>query len=240
MSNVKLSSKYNDSITDDYSAKSDNVIIIDENIYLQVESKPAYDFVKRVFDVVAACIAFVILLPLMLVVALIIYIDDPHGSPIFSQYRSGKNGKLFKMYKFRSMVVNAESELEALRRYNEMDGPVFKIKDDPRITSIGKFIRATSIDELPQLINIIKGDMSVVGPRPALPHEVEQYDENEKIRLAVLPGLTCYWQISPERNSVSFSDWMELDKAYINERSLVVDFYIICKTIPAVIGMHGR
>lgn len=159
----------------------------------------------------------------MLITALAIVIDDPGGSPIFVQDRVRRNGKVFKFYKFRSMCVDAEAKLEALLAQNEMDGPVFKIKDDPRITRVGKFIRKTSIDELPQLWNILKGYMSIVGPKPTLSREAEQYGEYERQRLFVQPGLSCYCQIAPHRNHLSFEEWMDLDVKYINERSFITD-----------------
>ena len=137
------------------------------------------------------------------------------------------------------MVPDAETRLEQLLDRNEMDGPVFKIKSDPRITRVGRIQRKTSIDELPQLINILKGDMSIVGPRPALPREVEQYSDYERQRLYVTPGLTCFWQIQPNRNELSFSQWMELDLKYVQERSFLTDWEIIFKTIGAVFGMNG-
>lgn len=200
--------------------------------------KPVYEFVKRVFDFFASLAALIVLSPLFLIVALVIYFDDK-GSPIFAQYRCGKDGKQFKMYKFRTMCMDAESKLAELQKKNEMDGPVFKIKDDPRITRVGKFLRSTGIDELPQLVNILKGDMSVVGPRPALPNEVAQYGNKEKIRLSVMPGLTCYWQIAPQRNSISFDEWMELDKQYVKDRNVLVDIKMIFKTVLTVIKMQG-
>ncbi|HGF8289157.1 sugar transferase [Enterococcus faecium] len=144
----------------------------------------------------------------MLITVLAIVIHDPSRSPIFAQDRVGRNGKLFKFYKFRSMCVDAEAKLEALLTQNEMDGSVFKIKDDPRITRVSKFIRKTSVYELPQLWNILKGDMSIVGPRPALPREVEQYGGYERQRLYVQTDLSCYWQIAPHRNVLSFEEWM--------------------------------
>ena len=163
---------------------------------------------RRAQDIFFSALALIALSPVMLITALAIVIDDPGGSPIFVQDRVGRNGKLFKFYKFRSMCVDAEAKLEALLAQNEMDGPVFKIKDDPRITRVGKFIRKTSIDELPQLWNILKGDMSIVGPRPALPREVEQYGGYERQRLYVQTDLSCYWQIAPHRNVLSFEEWM--------------------------------
>lgn len=203
------------------------------------KSKPVYDIIKRLFDVVLSSMALIILSPFLVIVMAIIYIDDHEGSPIFSQNRCGKNGKLFKIYKFRTMCSDAEEKLDKFQKYNEMDGPVFKIKDDPRITKVGKFLRATGIDEIPQLWNVIRGDMSIVGPRPALPSEVEQYDERSKIRLNVLPGLTCYWQIQSNRNEVSFEEWMQLDREYITDRSMFVDIKIIFRTVLTVIKMQG-
>ena len=213
-----------------YAAEKDSV---------NVKSKPVYDFFKRVFDILLSLLAIGFLAFPMAVVALIICIDSPGASPIYVQERVGKNGKKFKFYKFRSMVANAEGMLDDLLDKNEMEGPVFKIKDDPRITRVGRFIRKTSIDELPQLINILKGDMSFVGPRPPLPREVEQYTEYQMGRLAVTPGLTCYWQIQPRRNDLSFDEWLNLDFKYIEKRSLMVDLGIIFRTFGAVLGMEG-
>ena len=213
-----------------YAAEKDSV---------NVKPKPVYDFFKRVFDILLSLLAIGFLAFPMAVVALIICIDSPGASPIYVQERVGKNGKKFKFYKFRSMVANAEGMLDDLLDKNEMEGPVFKIKDDPRITRVGRFIRKTSIDELPQLINILKGDMSFVGPRPPLPREVEQYTEYQMGRLAVTPGLTCYWQIQPRRNDLSFDEWLNLDFKYIEKRSLMVDLGIIFRTFGAVLGMEG-
>ncbi len=199
-----------------------------------------YWILRRAQDIVFSALALLLLWPLMLVVALVIYIDDPHGSPIFAQTRVGRDGKEFKFYKFRSMYVNAEAHLDELMEQNEMDGPVFKIKNDPRVTRVGRFIRKTSIDELPQLVNILKGDMSIVGPRPALPREVEQYNAYQRQRLYVTPGLTCYWQILPHRNETTFDEWMELDIKYIQERSFLTDWKIIFKTIGVVLRGEGE
>ena len=199
-----------------------------------------YWFLRRTQDILLSLLALLVLWPLMLIVAIIIVIDSPGASPIFSQMRNGRNGKEFKFYKFRSMCPNADKMLDDLLDQNEMEGPVFKIKDDPRITRVGKFIRKTSIDELPQLFNILKGDMSIVGPRPALPREVEQYSDYERQRLYVTPGLTCYWQIQPERNTLTFEQWLELDLKYIQERSFTTDWKIIFKTFGAVLGMNGE
>ena len=205
-----------------------------------LHSGSRYWAVKRAMDVVLSILGLLLLWPLMLLVAIIIFIDSPGASPIFTQTRVGRDGKEFKFYKFRSMCPNAEKKLNGLLEYNEMDGPVFKIKEDPRITRVGKFIRKTSIDELPQLFNILKGDMSIVGPRPALPREVAQYHAYEKQRLLVTPGPTCYRQIQPNRNDLSFDDWMALDVQYIRDRSFQTDWKIIFKTFGAILGMNGE
>lgn len=203
-------------------------------------TRNAYCFFRRLQDIIFSLIAILTLLPIMIFTSIAIIIDDPKGGPFFSQLRVGKDGKIFKMYKFRSMVVDAEEQLQMLLKDNEMDGPAFKISDDPRITRVGKFIRKTSIDELPQLFNILRGDMSIVGPRPALPREVEQYTLYQTQRLLITPGLTCYWQIQPNRNDISFDDWVEMDIRYIRERSFFVDWKIILKTIVSVFTKQGR
>lgn len=199
-----------------------------------------YWFIRRLQDIVLSVLALAVLWPVMLIIALIIVIDSPGAGPIYSQTRIGRDGKEFRFHKFRSMIPNADKQLDSLLDQNEMEGPVFKIKDDPRITRVGKWIRKTSIDELPQLWNVLKGEMSIVGPRPALPREVEQYSEYEKQRLYVTPGLTCYWQIQPNRNRLTFEQWLELDLQYIEERSFAVDWKIIFKTFGAVLGMNGE
>ena len=204
------------------------------------KKKRLYWFGRRFQDIFFSGLALIILSPILLLTALIVYIDDPHGSPIFSQIRCGRDNKPFKIYKFRSMYCDAEERLKDLLKDNEMDGPAFKIKDDPRITRVGKFIRKTSIDELPQLWNIFKGDMSIVGPRPALPREVEQYNDLQKQRMFIQPGLTCYWQIQPNRNDISFDEWMALDLKYIEERSFLVDWKIIFMTFKAVFCKQGQ
>lgn len=206
----------------------------------QLRSKRNYWMLRRAQDIVFSAIALVVLAPFMVFIALAIYIDDPHGSPIFTQTRCGKDGKPFKFYKFRSMCIDAEDKLTALLKENEMDGPAFKMKDDPRITRVGRIIRKTSLDELPQLWNILKGDMSIVGPRPALPREVEKYDSYQKQRLYITPGLTCYWQIQPSRNEISFDDWIAMDIKYIQERSFLVDWKIIFQTFGAVFRAQGE
>jgi len=199
-----------------------------------------YWTMRRIQDVALSVLALALLWPLMLITAVAIVIDSPGASPIFVQTRVGRDGKLFKFYKFRSMCPDAEEKLAELLKYNEMDGPAFKMKNDPRITRVGRFIRKSSIDELPQLINVIKGEMSIVGPRPGLPREVEQYDEYARQRLLITPGLTCYWQIKPYRNRLSFDEWVELDVQYIRDRSFLTDWKIIFATFGAVLGMNGE
>lgn len=194
---------------------------------------------RRLQDILLSILGFVVLWPVMAIVAACIVIDSPGAGPIFAQTRVGRDGEEFTFYKFRSMKPCAEQELESLMSHNEMKGPVFKIKNDPRITKVGRFIRKTSIDELPQLWNVLKGEMSIVGPRPALPREVAQYDAYARQRLFITPGLTCFWQIQPNRNSLSFDEWLELDLKYIRERSFLTDWKIIFKTFGAVLGMNG-
>ena len=194
-----------------------------------------YLFLKRMMDILGSVIGLILLSPLFILVALAIKIEDPKGKVFFAQQRCGKDNRLFPMYKFRSMVSNAEELLEELMEQNEMDGPVFKIKEDPRITKVGKFIRKTSIDELPQLFNILMGDMSIVGPRPAIPHEVAEYDDYQRQRLLVKPGLTCIWQVSG-RNSIGFDEWVDMDLEYIEKRNLWMDIKLIFKTVGVLFG----
>lgn len=199
--------------------------------------RKGYLFIKRIFDIICSGIAIIILSPIMIITAIAIMIESP-GNPIFVQDRVGRNGKIFKMYKFRSMCIDAEERLKKLKEKNEVDGPVFKMKNDPRITKVGRFIRKYSIDELMQLFNVFKGDMSVIGPRPALPKEVAEYDDLAKLRLKVKPGLSCYWQVMG-RSNLSFSEWMELDIKYINEMSFWTDIKIVLLTILAIFKGDG-
>lgn len=213
-------------------------ILLDREQVLQGSRQ--YWCIRRIQDILLSLFALAVLWPLMLLTAVIIVIDSPGASPIFVQTRVGRDGKEFKFYKFRSMCPNAEEKLAELLKYNEMDGPAFKIKDDPRITRVGRFIRRASIDELPQLLNVLRGEMSIVGPRPGLPREVEQYDDYARQRLLITPGLTCYWQIKPYRNRLSFEEWVELDIQYIRDRSFLTDWKIILATFGAVLGMNGE
>lgn len=204
-----------------------------------LESGRRYWRLRRVQDVVLSLVALGVLWPLMLLLAIVIVLDSPGASPIFKQTRVGRDGKEFTFYKFRSMIPCAEEKLGELLQDNEMQGPVFKMKEDPRITRVGRFIRRCSMDELPQLYNVLRGDMSIVGPRPGLPREVAQYDDYARQRLLVTPGLTCYWQVQPNRNQLSFEEWLEWDIKYIRERSFLTDWKIIFATVGAVIGMRG-
>ena len=195
---------------------------------------------KRAFDLISTTMIMIILIIPILITALIIYIDDPHDSPFYKQIRIGRHGKEFYMYKFRSMYVDADKRKAELMARNEMDGPVFKIKDDPRITRVGRVIRKYSIDELPQLFNVFVGNMSLVGPRPPLPDEVEQYTDYDKLRLVVTPGITCTWQIMPNRNDIPYEKWLEMDLEYIETRTTWKDIKIIFKTPFAMLEATGR
>ena len=205
-----------------------------------LHSHRLYWFGRRTQDIVFSLLALVVLSPLMLIIMAAIYIDDPHASPVFSQPRVGRGGRVFKFYKLRSMRANAEDMLKDLLKDNEMDGPVFKMANDPRITRVGSFIRKTSLDELAQLVNVLKDDMSIVGPRPPLPREVEQYDAYTFQRLYVTPGLSCYWQIQPHRNELSFEEWVDLDIKYIRERSFITDWKIIFRTVAVMLTRQGE
>ncbi len=196
--------------------------------------------IKRILDYFAAAIGMILCIPLFILIAIAIKLIS-RGPVLFTQERCGMNGRIFKVYKFRTMATNAEEKQEEIVHMNEADGPVFKIQDDPRIVPyVGKFIRKTGLDELPQLINVLKGEMSMVGPRPPIPHEVEKYEFWQRRRLSMKPGLTCLWQISPERNDVSFKEWMELDLKYIDTWSLGLDFKILLQTAVVVFTGSGR
>ncbi len=197
-------------------------------------------FLKHVFDYCSACIGLVLVSPVMLVIAALIKIFAP-GPVFYTQERCGINGRRFRVYKFRTMVVDADQQLEHLRELNQADGPAFKIADDPRIIPyIGKFLRRTSLDELPQFFNILLGQMSLVGPRPPIPSEVNEYDRWHRRRLSMKPGLTCIWQTLPRRNETSFEEWMRLDLSYIDNWSLWLDFKIIMKTGMVLFLAEGR
>lgn len=199
-----------------------------------------YEKIKRGQDVILSLFLICLTAPLQMLLLLLIWLDSPGGSPVFTQMRVGKDGRLFRLYKLRTMVPGAEEQLEQLLCQNEQDGPAFKMCQDPRVTRMGRLLRRTCLDELPQLWNVLQGDMSLVGPRPALPREVARYDAMCGQRLQVMPGLTCYWQIQSNRNRISFREWMELDKQYIRERDLWTDWKILLLTIPAVMRMDGQ
>ncbi|WP_419181470.1 sugar transferase [Niallia circulans] len=207
-------------------ARTEEVLINEQKTYL---------ILKRGLDILCSLMGLIMLSILFFLIGLLIKLEDRRGAVFFKQTRIGKDGKSFQMYKFRSMVSNAEELKASLMDKNEATGPVFKIKEDPRVTRIGKFIRKTSIDELPQLINVLKGEMSLVGPRPSLPQEVAAYTPYERQRLKIVPGITCYWQVGG-RSNLSFSEWVELDLKYISERNLLIDFKLIVKTFFVLFG----
>lgn len=194
-------------------------------------------YVKRAFDMAASLLGLAVLSPLFLVVAVLIKLDS-RGPVFFRQLRAGKDGREFWFYKFRSMIEDAEELKESLMHLNELEGPVFKISEDPRVTAVGRFLRRTSLDELPQLINVLRGEMSLVGPRPPLPCEVENYEGWQREKLTVVPGITCLWQISG-RNHIGFTEWMRLDIEYIRRQSLGLDVRILARTVPAVLSRKG-
>lgn len=194
-------------------------------------------FAKRCMDVVVSALGMMVLSPVFLVIAVAIKVTSP-GPVFFKQKRVGKNGRLFQFYKFRSMYKDAEERKKELEKLNEMSGPAFKIKDDPRVSRVGRFLRRTSLDETPQFLNVLRGDMSLVGPRPPLPDEVKQYDPWQRRRLSMKPGLTCFWQIEG-RNVIGFGEWMKLDLKYIDHWSLGLDIRILLKTVPAVLRGRG-
>ena len=204
-----------------------------------IDERYVYRVLKRLFDIVFSLGVLLVLSPLFLVVALMVWLDDPKGSPLFFQERVGKRGKTFRMVKFRTMCVDAEARLDEFMDANEKDGPVFKIAEDPRVTRVGRVLRKTSLDELPQFWNVLVGDMSVVGPRPALPREVLQYSERDRLRLSVRPGITCYWQTRRNRDSITFSEWMDLDLLYIRQCGLWADFKLIIQTVGCVLTFQG-
>ena len=218
---------------------------VDEKTRIKLEaliekSYSGYWKKKRLFDIFFATIILLGFLPLMIIIAIVIVIDDPKAGPFFKQKRVGRHGKEFYMYKFRTMKPNAEQLLEQLKDQNEMEGPVFKIKHDPRITRAGKILRKLSLDELMQFFNVLKGDMTLVGPRPPLPREVQYYTDYQRLRLLVTPGLTCTWQISKNRNDIPFEQWVEMDIEYIQTRTYLNDLKIMLKTPIVMLTATGR
>lgn len=197
----------------------------------------SYFICKRLFDVTLAIGALILLFPVLLLVGVAIILED--GGPVlYYQSRVGRNGKVFRFYKFRSMVKNADAIKEQLAALNEADGPIFKMKNDPRVTRVGRFLRRSSVDELPQFINILRGEMSLIGPRPHLPREVELYEERQQNRLCVPPGLICLREVHG-RSNLTFDQWVELDLLYIQNRSIGTDFSILLRLIPAVLKGDG-
>ncbi|NFQ00906.1 sugar transferase [Clostridium sporogenes] len=207
----------------------------DQIEYRSEYSKTIMYFVtKRIIDILGSIIGLLLLSPILIITAIVIKLDSK-GPIFFIQERVGKNGEYFNMYKFRSMVIDAEEKLYQLKDKNEMSGPMFKMKNDPRVTRVGSFIRRTSIDELPQLFNVLKGEMSLVGPRPNLPREVIKFTDYQKDKLLAKPGITCYWQVMG-RNNIDFEQWIELDVKYVRERSTWVDIKLIFKTVGLLLG----
>ena len=194
--------------------------------------------VKKIMDIFGSLLGIIVLAPLMILMAIMIKISSP-GPVIYKQPRVGLRGRQFELFKFRTMVANADDIKKELEELNEADGPAFKIADDPRVTNVGRFLRKTGLDELPQLFNVLKGEMSLIGPRPPLPEETTQYERWQLRRLSVKPGLSCFWQVKPDRNSIKFEKWMELDLAYIDNWSLRLDFVILVKTIRTIFHKTG-
>lgn len=217
------------------------VIFSNELLWIRSEHllrRKRYEALKRIVDILCGALGLLFLAPILLFVALRIKWEDPSCSVIFRQERIGRNEVPFTMYKFRSMCPNAESQLAGILDKNEIEGAMFKIQEDPRVTPFGKFIRKTSLDELPQLVNVLKGEMSLIGPRPPLPREVREYTPYDKQRLLVKPGCSGLWQVSG-RNQVSFKEMVALDLAYIHQRSLLYDFKLMVKTVKAMIVPKG-
>lgn len=214
-------------------------VILKQNIRREVR-RDWYRWGKRCQDILLSAAALLVAWPVLFLIGILIVLDSPGASPIFIQERVGKDGRLFRLYKFRTMIPHAEKAQQELLRYNEMNGPVFKIRADPRITRFGRFLRRSGLDELPQLWNVLRGEMSLVGPRPGLPREAEQYTAYQRQRLYIRPGLTCYWQIQPERNSIPFETWMDMDIQYLQEESFRTDWKILFATVKAVLRMDGQ
>ncbi|HIR43261.1 MAG TPA: sugar transferase [Candidatus Aphodovivens avicola] len=204
-----------------------------------IERRWAYRIFKRTFDIVFSLLVLVCFCWLFVIIAILVKVDDPKGPVIFSQDRVGRDGRIFKMHKFRSMVADAEDRLGELQAFNEKTGPVFKIKNDPRVTRVGHWLRKLSLDELPQFWDVLKGDISIVGPRPALPKEVEKYTDYQRQRLLVKPGITCYWQTRRDRDSITFDEWVDLDLLYVRKCGPWTDFKLIIQTVGCVLTAQG-
>ncbi len=206
----------------------------------RLSGRRAYRFVKRVFDIAFSLLVLACFCWLLAIIAIAVKVDDPKGPVLFGQRRVTKDGREFTMYKFRSMCADAEEHLVELRAFNEKNGPVFKMRDDPRVTHVGRLLRRASLDELPQFWNVLRGDMSVVGPRPALPAEVAAYTPRQRQRLLVKGGVTCFWQVTPGRDSVPFDEWVEMDLRYVRECGLWTDLKLIARTVGCVLTAQGN
>lgn len=224
---MKKAENSNTQVNYDGRTESQNATVLNQS---EIDHRWVYRAVKRTFDTICSALALVILSPLFLIVAILIKLEDRGGPVFYSQTRIGRNGKKFKMYKFRSMVTDADQRLKELLKQSDVEGAMFKMKNDPRVTKIGKFIRKYSIDELPQLLNVVKGDMTLVGPRPPLQREVDLYTEYDRQRLMVTPGCTGLWQVSA-RNSVGFHGMVDIDINYIRRSGVLFDFSIIARTV---------
>jgi len=221
-------------------ADTDRIAFADSTFAIARQTRSWFGYeatLKRLLDVLLASLGLVASLPIWLAVVIAIKVDSP-GPALFVQDRVGLHGRRFRFYKFRSMHVNAESRLAEIQEQNEVDGPVFKMRRDPRVSRVGAFLRRSSLDELPQLLNVLKGDMSMVGPRPPLPREVEKYRPGDIIRLSVKPGLTCLWQVRG-RSTLSFDTWMEYDREYVRNLSPWLDVSILARTVWAVLSCRG-
>jgi len=215
-------------------ARDENFMGIPMISFESTSDKIGQLLVKRLFDIIATALGIIILSPVLLTVAVLVKLTSP-GPIFFKQVRCSLNGRTFYLYKFRTMVVDAEAKLADLLKHNEMSGPAFKMANDPRVTPIGRFLRKTSLDELPQLWNVLKGEMSLVGPRPPIPQEVDQYDHWQRRRLSMRPGITCLWQVGGRNKITDFNEWSKLDLEYIDSWSLSLDFRILAKTVPVVL-----
>ncbi|MFT8838223.1 sugar transferase [Liquorilactobacillus satsumensis] len=204
----------------------------------KIDQRYGYRVTKRMADILFSIGGIIVLSPLFVLLALAIKLEEPNGTIFYKQERLGRRGRKFWIYKFRSMCMDADQKLVQLKKYNEVDGAMFKMKHDPRVTRVGRLIRKFSFDELPQLFNVLRGEMSLVGPRPPLPHEVEQYSEYDKQRLYVIPGCTGLWQVSA-RNEVGFEEMVELDLKYIQKSNLLYDFTLILKTVKIMVLPNG-
>lgn len=205
----------------------------------RLKTRYLYRFFKRLFDIVFSLFILIAFSWLFLIIAIAIKVDDPKGPVLFKQKRVTKNGREFRMYKFRSMCVDAEMRLGELEELNEKSGPVFKLHDDPRVTRVGRFLRKLSLDELPQFVNVLRSDLSIVGPRPALPCEVAEYNSRQKQRLLVKSGITCYWQTRRNRDSISFDEWVALDLLYIKQCGPWADIKLVIQTVGCVMTAQG-